>query len=66
MLTDTYVNMEHMKNANVKKVNFLCRTDREDFMKPHFGYLMVCTKTWYGYVLSRRTLGLVPSLGASW
>ena len=27
-------------------------------MKPHFGYLMVFTKKWYGYFLSRWTLGL--------
>ena len=29
-------------------------------MKPHFGYLMVCTKMWHIHFLSRRTLGLAP------
>ena len=33
------------KNENVK---ILCRTGGWDFMKLHFGYLMVCTKMWYG------------------
>ena len=50
------------KNENVK---ILCRTGGWDFMKLHFGYLMVCTKMWYGYFLSRWTLGIAPSLNAS-
>ena len=33
-------------------------------MKLHFGSLMVCTKMWYGYISSRRTLRLVLSLDA--
>ena len=33
-------------------------------MKPHFGYPMVCTKMWHIHFLSRRTLGLAPSLAA--
>ena len=35
-------------------------------MKPHFGYLMLGTKMWYGYFLSRLTLGLAPSSNAPW
>ena len=47
-----------------QKVKILCRMDEQDFLKPHFGYPMVCTKIWYGYFLSRLTLGLAPSLAA--
>ena len=35
-------------------------------MKPHFGYLMVCTKMWHIHFLSRRTLGLAPFPAAPW
>ena len=35
-------------------------------MKPHFGYPMVCTKMWHFHFLSRRTLGLAPSLAEPW
>ena len=40
--------------------------DGYDFIKAHFGYPMVCTKMWPVHFLSRRTLGLAPSLAAPW
>ena len=47
---------------DIENVKILWRTDGDDFMKLHLGYLFVCTKIWYGYFLSRRTLRLAPSL----
>ena len=48
----------------IQKFKILCSMEGKDFMKPHFDYLMVCTKMWYGYFLSRLTLGLAPFLAA--
>ena len=48
----------------ILKVKILCRLDGYDFMKPHVGYPMVCTKMWHAPFFSQRTLGLAPSLAA--
>ena len=51
------------------KVEILWRTDGSNFIKPYFDdfdYVMVGTKMRYGYVLSRRTLGLAHSSDAPW